>query len=218
MQFPIIAPSVLSADFSALGLAVNNIDKSGAEWIHLDIMDGVFVPNLSFGPKTVADLRSHSQSIFDVHLMTEHPEQLVAQFADAGADYITFHVEACVHAHRVIQSIKTLGKKAGISLVPSTPLNLVEELLPLVDLILIMTVNPGFGGQALLPECLAKAGRLVRLREELGLKFLVSVDGGINTATVALVRKEHPDVLVTGSAFFAAKDSQLFIREMKGLS
>jgi ribulose-phosphate 3-epimerase len=127
-------------------------------------------------------------------------------------------VEACVHVHRVIQSIKALGKKPGISLVPSTPLSFVEELLPLVDLILIMTVNPGFGGQALLPECLAKAGRLVQLREKLGLKFLVSVDGGVNSGTVAAVRKEHLDVLVTGSAFFAAKDKQFFIREMKGLS
>jgi len=196
---------------------VNKIDISGAEWIHLDIMDGVFVPNLSFGPKTVADLRAHTKSVFDVHLMTEHPEQLVAPFATAGADYITFHVEACVHTHRVIQSIKKLGKKAGISLVPSTPLSLVEELLPLVDLVLIMTVNPGFGGQALLPECLAKAGRLVRLRADLGLKFLISVDGGINTSTVAMVRKEHPDVLVTGSAFFAADNTQQFIREMKGI-
>jgi len=217
MQVPIIAPSVLSADFSALGVAVDEIDKSGAEWIHLDIMDGVFVPNLSFGPKTVTDLRSHSQSTFDVHLMTEHPEQFVAPFADAGADYITFHVEACVHSHRMIQSIKALGKKSGISLVPSTPLSFIEELMPLVDLVLIMTVNPGFGGQALLPECLAKAGRLVRLREKLGLNFLVSIDGGINSGTVTSVRNEHPDVLVTGSAFFAAKDKQLFIREMKGL-
>jgi ribulose-phosphate 3-epimerase len=149
--------------------------------------------------------------------MTEHPDQLIAPFADAGADYITFHVEACVHAHRVIQSIKALGKKPGISLVPSTPLSFIEELLPLVDLILVMTVNPGFGGQALLPECLAKAGRLVRLREKLGLNFLVSIDGGINSGTVVAVRKEHPDVLVTGSAFFAAKDKQLFIRDMKGL-
>lgn len=213
----IIAPSILSADFSALGDAVAEIDRSSAEWVHLDVMDGVFVPNMTFGPKMVADIRGKSTGIFDVHLMTERPEAYALQFAEAGADYLTFHLEACVHAHRVVQTIRGLGKKPGISIVPSTPLSALEELLPEVDLVLIMTVNPGFGGQSLIPSCLEKARRLVRLREERGLDFLVSVDGGINTSTIDSVRNTGVDVIVTGSAFFGAADKAAYVRGLRGL-
>jgi ribulose-phosphate 3-epimerase len=179
-------------------------------------MDGKFVPNLTFGSKMVADLRPHSSSVFDVHLMVYRPEDLIDEFAEAGADYITFHAEAVVHSHRLLQSIRNLGKKTGISIVPSTPVIMIEELLPLVDLVLVMTVNPGFGGQVLIPACLEKVKNLVRLREQKGLSFLISVDGGINEATAAQARDAGVDVLVAGSAFFNARDKKALVSQLKG--
>jgi ribulose-phosphate 3-epimerase len=217
MNTVIIAPSVLAADFSHLAGALAEITRSGAEWVHLDVMDGNFVPNLTFGPKMVADLRPLGGEIFDAHLMVREPERLIEGFARAGADYITFHVEAAVHSHRLIQSIRDLGKKPGISVVPSTPISLIEPLLPFTDLVLVMTVNPGFGGQTLIPECLEKVRTLAELRKRRGEGFLISVDGGINLHTAAAARDAGTDILVTGEAFFRAPDKAALVRTLKGL-
>jgi ribulose-phosphate 3-epimerase len=179
-------------------------------------MDGVFVPELTFGAKMVADLRPLSRTIFDVHLMTVCPEKLIDSFAKAGADYITFHHEAVLHTHKIITSIKDLGKKAGISIIPSTPVAAIEECLPFVDLVLVMTVNPGYGGQKLIVQCLEKIKRLVRLREEKGYSFMTSVDGGVNPDTVSQVRDSGVDVLVTGEAFFKAADKAAMAGLLKG--
>jgi ribulose-phosphate 3-epimerase len=206
----------LAANFSRLAEAEAAIDASGAEWTHLVVMDGHFVPNLSFGPKMVADLRPLSVSIFDVHLMIDNPGDYIAHFAHAGADYITFHIEAAVHAHRLLTAIRDLGKKPGISIVPSTPLSQIEEILPDLDLVLVMTVNPGFGGQALIPNCLEKVKKLVRIREERGLSFLISVDGGINAGTAEKAREAGVDVMVAGEAFFKAQDRKALVALLKG--
>jgi ribulose-phosphate 3-epimerase len=212
---PLVAPSILSADFGHLAAAVKLVEKGGGDWVHLDVMDGVYVPNITFGPVMVAALRPHSSLPFDTHLMIVHPENYIGKFADAGSDSITIHFESTTHVHRVLREIKELGKKAGVSIVPSTPADLLSEVLPDVDLILVMTVNPGFGGQELIPRTLDKVRYLAELRARDGYRYLIEVDGGINRQTCKLAIEAGADVLVVGSAIFDSKHPEKEIAALR---
>lgn len=202
-----LAPSILSADFARLGEQVSAAEAAGADWIHIDVMDGHFVPPISFGPIVVKALRPITTLPLDVHLMIEQPEKHLPAFAAAGADRITVHLETCPHLQRTIQQIKSLGCKAGVALNPATPLPLLEDILPDLDLVLLMTVNPGFGGQSYLPASTAKIARLRAWLDELGSAAELEADGGINEQTIAQAVTAGATILVAGSAIFNDKRS-----------
>ena len=197
-----IAPSILSADFARLGEEVAAITAAGADYIHVDVMDGHFVPNLTIGPDVVKAIRSYSDNIFDVHLMISPVDLYIEDFANAGADIITVHAESTPHFHRTIQLIKSLGKKAGISLNPGTPVSMIENVMDMVDLILVMSVNPGFGGQKFIPSALSKIREIRKMIEKEGRPIDLQVDGGINMETVESAIDAGADVLVAGTATF----------------
>ncbi len=198
----ILSPSLLSADFAHLEDSIKYVEVN-AKWLHLDVMDGHFVPNLTFGTPLIKSVRKITDIVFDAHLMVERPSDFVEAFGKAGVNYFTFHIETCVHADRLINEIHDKGMKAGIALVPSTPCSVISELLPIIDLVLVMTVNPGFSGQAFIPYCLEKIKTLSQIKKEKGYGYYVSVDGGINNDTLKEVLKAGAEVVVSGSSFFS---------------
>jgi ribulose-phosphate 3-epimerase len=211
-----VAPSLLAADFTRLGDEVRAIEAGGADWLHLDIMDGHFVPNISFGPGLVKALRKHAAMPFDVHLMIAPADPYLAAFAEAGADWISLHPEAGPHLHRSLQTIRALGKKAGVVLNPATPLGAVEPVLDLCDLVLVMSVNPGFGGQSFIRSQLARIAALRRMIEASGREIALQVDGGVTAETARDCIAAGADVLVAGTAVFGARDYASAIAALRG--
>ncbi len=210
-----LAPSILSADFACIKDDIASIERAGAAYVHIDVMDGRFVPNITWGPKVVRDLRKHSSLTFDCHLMIVEPERYVEQFVKAGADIVTFHLEATSHAQRLLAHIRSLGAKAGISICPQTPVSMLEDLIEDIDLILVMSVNPGFGGQRFIPRALEKIRQARALVESAGVTCEIEVDGGITLQNARSVADAGADVLVAGSAIFDTTDCGETVREFR---
>jgi ribulose-phosphate 3-epimerase len=215
MQEFMMAPSILSSDFSRLGEEIKAVEKAGADIIHVDVMDGHFVPNITIGPPVVASVRKITELPLDVHLMISDADRYVEDFAKAGADWITVHVEACPHLHRTVSRIKELGKKAGAVLNPATPLCSLDEILPEIDLVMLMSVNPGFGGQSFIRSSIKKIKTFRKMIEERGLEVGIEIDGGVGPATIADVAGAGANIFVAGSAVFGQQDYVKVIREMK---
>lgn len=214
-----LSPSILSADFSRLGEQIKELDEAGAQYVHIDVMDGMFVPSISFGMPIIRAIRGCSDRIFDVHLMIEEPGRYIADFAEAGADLITVHAESCKHLDRTIESIKERGLLAGVALNPATPVSAISCLLEKVDMVLIMTVNPGFGGQKLIPYTIDKVRELKQLLDEKGLKTDIEVDGGINLSNVREVMEAGANIIVAGSAVFSGnvtENTENFLKIING--
>ena len=197
-----LSPSLLSADFGNLADGLRLIEEKGSSFVHVDVMDGNFVPQVSYGQPVISSIRKYSTMPFDVHLMIEKPENSIMSYIDAGADWVTFHIESTNHADRCVQMIHEAGKKAGVAICPATPVSAIEELLPFVDLVLVMTVNPGWGGQKLIPYTIEKVKKLADIQKEMDFKYLISVDGGVNQETLGNVLDAGTDIVVSGSSFF----------------
>ena len=197
-----LSPSLLSADFGNLADGLRLIEEKGSSFVHVDVMDGNFVPQVSYGQPVISSIRKYSKLPFDVHLMIEKPENSIMSYIDAGADWVTFHIESTNHADRCVQMIHEAGKKAGVAICPATPVSAIEELLPFVDLVLVMTVNPGWGGQILIPYTIEKVKKLADIQKEMDFKYLISVDGGVNQETLGNVLDAGTDIVVSGSSFF----------------
>lgn len=211
-----IAPSILSADFSKLGEEILAVEKGGADYIHIDVMDGHFVPNITIGPLIVEAIRPITKLPLDVHLMIENPDQYIEAFAKAGADYITVHVEACRHLHRTIQNIKSFGIKAGVVLNPATPVESIQHIIGEIDMVLLMSVNPGFGGQKFIPEVLPKIRKVKEMAEQKGVAMEIEIDGGVNPETAKLCMEAGANVLVAGSAIYNQEDYAEAISLIRG--
>lgn len=210
----IISPSLLSADFLNLGRDCAMLNESAAQWFHLDIMDGTFVPNISYGMPVISAIRSTTDKVLDVHLMVDKPERYITEFKQCGADYLTVHCEATTHLHRTLQAIRAQGIKAGVALNPATPLSSIEEVLPLCDMVLLMSVNPGFGGQKFIESSIDKVHRLRQMINRRALPTLIQIDGGVNTSNARTLFDAGCNVLVAGNAVFGSKDPKQTIKEL----